>query len=477
MTRGHQQYPNLRLLPWKTYLRWLCQQPMVRPWALSAPIAVLLICLPLMRPLRHPDPRMISDDEQGRLATVQAIVERHTLAIDHIAVRSTRAVIIKADGHWYSDESPVMSTLLAGPYWVMHRFGLSFDSNAVLTEYLLTLLGVTLPVAFAAGLLYRMGRLFELRRPLRAFLALFVVIGSGWISYATVLNAGAAAAALVVMAAGCLVQATLTRHRHAALAWAFAAGLLASLAATYEFTAAVFLLLLIAIVPVLNWPGMLRIGSIGCYLAGALIPLALYAGLNRAVTGDLKPGFLHAELRPVYATAAPAPDGDDDPPTFWPSVANGIGRVVTALVGNHGVLTHFPVLLVGLIGVSMVMHRHWPPATKVFAAATVVGAATILLAYALMRPGWRDPMFANRWFLVFLPLTLFWGGAWLRRPHRPGSWAVAAVLLCFSTGVALLGATDPQPPQGYDTYTAKGAWDNLVYPQAISERTTLVAGR
>ena len=31
--------------------------------------------------------------------------------------------------------------------------------------FLLTLIGVTLPVALAAGLVYKMGRLFELRRP------------------------------------------------------------------------------------------------------------------------------------------------------------------------------------------------------------------------------------------------------------------------------------------------------------------------
>src|SRR2546428_299657 len=42
-------------------------KPHVRPWALSAPILVLLVCLPLLRPLRHPDPRDVSDDELARL--------------------------------------------------------------------------------------------------------------------------------------------------------------------------------------------------------------------------------------------------------------------------------------------------------------------------------------------------------------------------------------------------------------------------
>jgi hypothetical protein len=54
----------------------------VRPWALSVPVVVLLIALPLLRPLRHPDPQAMSDDERARLATVQSLVENKTLAID-----------------------------------------------------------------------------------------------------------------------------------------------------------------------------------------------------------------------------------------------------------------------------------------------------------------------------------------------------------------------------------------------------------
>src|SRR5260370_1257356 len=66
--------------------------------------------------------------------------------------------------------------------------------------------GATLPVAGAAGLIYRMGRLFELKRPLRTALAAIVVFGSGLISYAVVLNSHAPAAALVLCACGCIVH-------------------------------------------------------------------------------------------------------------------------------------------------------------------------------------------------------------------------------------------------------------------------------
>src|SRR5438034_9463501 len=90
-------------------------KPHVRPWALSAPILVLLICLPLLRPLRHPDPRLISDDELARLATIQSLVDHRTIAIDDSAFLPTRGVVHK-DGHVFSEQPPTLSLILAGPY-------------------------------------------------------------------------------------------------------------------------------------------------------------------------------------------------------------------------------------------------------------------------------------------------------------------------------------------------------------------------
>ena len=444
---------------------------MVRPWGLSAPVAVLLICLPLMRPLRHPDPRAISDDEQARLATIEALVEHHTLAINSTEFRTTRCLIVQTGDRWYSDQSPVMSVLLSGPYWVMHRCGLSFENDPVMTEYLLTLFGVTLPVAFAAGLLYRMGRIFELRRPVRAGLALAVVLGSGWISYATVLSAGAAAAALVIMATAALVQATLSRTRVAAFLWVAMAGLCAALAVTYDLTAIVFLFFLLVVIGAVRWSAQARTAASGLYALGAAAPLLLYVGLNVPITGDVRPGFLHPELCPAVVDLPTKPDvrarlleEDDDPPTVWRSINRATGRFFSAFLGSHGLLTHFPVLLLGLAGVSMVMHRHWPATTKVLAASTVIAGLVIVIGFTALQPSLKDAMFGNRWFLVFLPLTLFWAGAWLRKPHRAGTWVLAAVLLAFSTVIALIGATDPQPRQGYDRYTAAGAFMHLVYP-------------
>src|SRR5712691_10009035 len=123
-------------------LRRYLTRPRVRMWALSGPILVLVFCLPLLRPLRHPGEWEISGDEIARLATVQSLVERGTLALDESAFAPPART-----GKLYADQPPMLAILLAGPYWLMHRIGLSFSTNPCLVMYLLTLIGVTIPVA------------------------------------------------------------------------------------------------------------------------------------------------------------------------------------------------------------------------------------------------------------------------------------------------------------------------------------------
>src|SRR5512133_2942209 len=97
----------------RAYWRERRQRPWVRPWALAVPTLVLLICLPLLRPLRHPGADEMSEGEKSRLATVQAMVERGTPAIDRSSpwLRNTTDRI-KVNGRTYSDQPPMMALLL-----------------------------------------------------------------------------------------------------------------------------------------------------------------------------------------------------------------------------------------------------------------------------------------------------------------------------------------------------------------------------
>jgi hypothetical protein len=471
----------------RDWLRNTRNRPYVRPWALSVPVVVLLLALPLLRPLRHPDPASVSDDERARLATVQALVEHRTLAIDDSSFVDTTAKV-RRNGHWYSNQPPTLSVLLAGTYWLLHRLGHTFDSNPNWVAYLLTLVGTTLPVAFAGGLVYRMGRLFELYRPWRAGLALAVVLGSGLISYATVLNAHAPAAALVLASAASLIHVTITNRRLHGSVWLAVSGACAALAAAMEPAAVLFVLLFGAVVLSLRWTVVQRLAGLAVYLAAAAAPVLLHVALVQRTTGNVWQGSGLGRERLVTdaqpATTAPPKRGlgglsvafpeyqeeeDVEPTSAWQPLWSGLAKVFAAVFGRHGVLSHFPVVVMGLIGVAMVMHRHWPPATKALASATLAGGAVIILLYALRAIDWTQAMFGTRWFVVFLPMTVFWSGVWLRRRHRPVSWALAGTLLGFSVVVSLLGATGPLPKDGFPVYTAAGAARNLFLGTAVGE--------
>lgn len=465
---------------------------LVRPWALLGPIVVLVIALPLLRPLWHPDPRAISDEELSRLATVQAMVEHGTRAIDDTDFLDTR-LKVRRDGHFYSDQPPVMSALLAPSYWVMRKAGIDFARRPDLAMYLLTMLGVTIPVAGAAGLMYRMGRVFELRRPWRAALALTAVLASGLISYATVLNPHAPAAALVLCGAACLIHVSITNTRIHGSVWLILSGLCAALAATIDPPAVVFLALLPAVIFALRWTLPRRFGGVAVYLLGAALPLAMHGALSAGVEGH---GFrlsgpsgndsLFSFLNPESHSIGPAYDAyafdDEEPQTAWQHMTVGARRLLSALVGQHGLLSHFPIVLIGVAGVSMVMHRHWPWATKVLASVTLAGAILLLVLFTVRRPDWHGAMFATRWFVVFLPLVVFWSGAWLRRRHGRPAWTLAAMLLAFSLVASVVGATGPLPRGGFvaadgsDRYTVAGAIENLMHSSRVDSAKPVSRG-
>jgi 4-amino-4-deoxy-L-arabinose transferase-like glycosyltransferase len=475
---------------------------LVRPWALAAPLLVLIVCLPLLRPLRHPDITGVSDDEAARLATVAALVQRHSLALDNVDLGSSVPVpntgLIRSNGHTYSNQPPTLAVLLSGVYWILCHFKLTLRNSPVLTPYLLTLFGVTLPVAVATGLIYKMGRLFELRQPVRCGLAAAVVFGSGLLSYAVVLNPHAPAAALLLASTAGLIYVANSKKPKRNLGWLAASGACAGLAAAIDPPAIVFPFLLMVVILAMQWPILRRVAGIGLFCLGVAPPLYGQLAMNYPITGDWKPAMMHQELalsrtglhaqlaswQMIGESLAPPahaeqdPDADQPTASRWQVFLRPASRVGSCLLGMHGLLTHFPLIIMGMFGMLAVFHRNWPLSTKALAIASFVGGIAIIIAYALSPADGRGAMFANQWFVVFVPLNVFWAGAWLRRGHRPLSWVAAGSLLVFSVAVGVVGATDPLPRNGYDWYTAGAAACHLLSPSSgnISSPVATVLG-
>lgn len=425
----------------------------------------------MLRPLRHP--AELSADEALRLATVRALLDHGSLDLtstpalptagaaddssggDLLAAGNRSALLrhmILAHGRLYSEQPPVMALLLAPLAWLMQRMGLIVDHDVAGGAYVLTLLAVTLPVALGAGMVYRMGRLLELPRHWRAALALSTIVASGLISFAVVLNAHAPAAALLLMSAAMLLQVeTGTKPAPAArrALWVWLCGGAAGLAAGLDPPAAVAAALILVAVPATRFGGRWRIGGVLIFLIGAAAPLLLHAHWNVPVTGDWLPGTFHRELAalpPPLVHTAPAPADTDEPSSSaWQSLLATGDWLYEVLFGGQGILSQFPFVILGIIGVGAVMHRHWPLHVKFLAAASLVAAVVTVGGYCWVRADWHGQRFASQEFMCFLPLLCFWSGAWLRRPHPRWAWILAGLLLVYSSTMALIDLGHPLP--------------------------------
>jgi hypothetical protein len=443
------------------------QQPKFRPWGLLGPVLVIVVCLPMLRPLRHPTD--VSDDEAARLATIQSLVEHRTLAVDRNKVPESQ--LVRRGSAYFSDQPPALAVILSGPYWIMARNGITFDKWPAVAPYLLTLICSTLPAAWVAALVYRMGRLFELSRPWRAGLAIAAVFGTGLLSYATVLNPHAPAATMLLAAAGCVVHVASSRKPRRGGAWFMLSGLCAALAVAFDPPAILIAAGLLLVILTMRVSVGLRIGGILLFLIGATPPLVLHSAASALSTGTFVPASVARDLHGrVTVAVAPSPmtqlDFEEDEDlanrSWWLVAGKYINRWISALVGAHGLLSHFPILIFGVAGVGAVMHRHWPLWTKTLAGCSAGGAVLVIGLYCFSQADWREAMFATRWFILFVPLMLYWAGAWLRGSHSPVTMALLGVLLAFSTAVSIIGATNPCPHEGFERYTAADALMQLI---------------
>lgn len=460
------------------HIRGYVQQPLVRPWALAGPVLVIILCLPFLHPLIQPDPRTWDDQQQLIASTVQALVERHTLAIEGTVFADNPAAVAHG-GQLYSPYPPMLPALIAPLYWVLLKQGVYYSDDLVLVQYLLTLFCATVPLAICAGMLYRLARMFELRRPLRLALSIGAVLGGGLLSYGVIINYHVPAAALLLIAISCISHLAVARYPYRNLAYAAFAGFFATLAATLDPPAAVFAALLCVVLLAMRWSPAMRVGAVLLYVSAGIPVLILNASITYSAGPTpvpfTAPDALARLDAPTISTAVLPPtvnlmEEEDAEPSFvttaWHTVAVWIGRVLEGLVGEHGILTHYPVMILGVIGVTLVLHRNWTGATKSLAAVSLAASVVSIVLFAV---GEMDVSlsYGAPWFLCLSPALLLWAGAWLKRHHRPQSWAMVGIAFTYSVVVGLVGMSDPIPREGYMKYSFAQATAHLLEPKRL----------
>ena len=453
-----------------------------RPWALLTPIVVLIVALPMLRPLFWPgepgpgeallwasvqsastgNALRLPEEWEGKPGTVTIESGRgQDLNRSNIYESNIYASIVY-ESNVYASRPPLFAVMLAGPTWALVNLtGLNKGVNDAVLLFLVTLIGVTIPTAIGASMLYRTARLFELPRAWRSILALTCVMGSGWISYATVLSPHAPAAACVTASVTIIMFVAAARRVSRALGWLMLSGLFAGLAVAIDpwtICVAGFLPVVVLGLPAL-WRQ--RILGVVLLLVGTLPALWAHSAWSITTVGSF---FPHS----ITLGNARALIEDDGVALSWMSDAAAL------LLGRHGLLNHFPLIIAGLIGAGMVVRRHWPAHAKLLAGVSVVSLFICLFA-ALNRDTLnagelRGEMFAQRWAVCTVPLVILWCGPLLRHwlgqdrltmnassvSKRLRRWSISVFCIAWTWSVlaSIAGATGALPERPYGGHTA-----------------------
>jgi hypothetical protein len=430
------------------------------------------------------------------LATVEALVHHKTWAIENTALGSltgdriylvadaTGAADAMGNGHFYSDKPPVLSLLTAGVYTVLHKalgisllpqtcdpemsacycFALLCPSPPDWAYYLLTLIMVSAPSALMLALFYRslITKASLLASPplrwppiQRSALILTLILGLGTLilPYSLVFNNHVPAAACLMVGFYAWLHARFPKdHAHldevaqdgpfdAVQGKLFVAGFAFALAFTFDLWTGPFLGLF-GIHALWRFRRRARHRA-WPFLIGALLPVALLAGLDWHILGDPLPPQLH-------------PEGFNYPGSPFPSTVTGTqsaphipSYAFRMLVGDHGWLAFTPIMgwAIFALGQCLRQRKHplWSEALTVS-----VGSFVTVLYFALFTNNFGGTSYGPRWVIAMTPLLFFFvqvnskspGG----RPHArslPWKYLVFTGLSLLSFVSAWRGTLDP----------------------------------
>jgi hypothetical protein len=305
----------------------------------------------------------LSANDRSRWDTVRALVEQGTYAIDEIIAEpnwDTIDMVKHADSdgfeRLYSSKPPLLATLLAGPYWVIHRVtGWTLgDHPYEMGRFLLLIVNVVPMIVMFVLLAHLVERFGQ-----SDWGRIYVMAAATWATFlntfAVVLNNHLIAAACAAVAIYAAVRIWCDGARQYRL---FAtAGFFAALTAATELPALALLALLTVAV---LWKAPRP--TVRAYLPAAGVVVAAFFITNYAAHGCLTPPYMHR------STTDPADNwydysyvkGGRERDSYWRD-PNGIDRgepsaaryALHTLIGHHGIFSLTPVWLVSLAGLAV----------------------------------------------------------------------------------------------------------------------------
>ena len=367
--------------------------------------------------LRRP---FLSANDRSRWCTLRALVEGDMrvqgapYAIDKVIQQDNWDTIdmVKHGGRLYSSKPPLLPTLLAVPYWVIHRTtGATLGTHPyAVGRFMLVLINVV-PLAICLVLLARLVERLGTTDWGRIFVMGAAAFGTFLTTFAVVLNNHVPAAVCSVAALYAAVRIWFDGERR--LRYFIIAGLFGAFTAACELPA---LALLGALSVVLLWKAP-RETLLG-YLPAVLVVVAGFFGTNWIAHRSLRPPYMHRS--------------ETDPPDNWYHYTyQRNGRQVTSywqnrvgidrgepspsvyalhvLIGHHGVFSLSPVWILSVVGLGMWLCRRDDHRLRELAL-MIAAVSVVCVIFYLTRPqgdrNYGGMTSGFRWVFWFAPMWL-----------------------------------------------------------------------
>ena len=357
----------------------------------------------------------LSANDRSRWATVRALVEQGTFAIDDIVSQRGWDTIdmvkhVGSDGqeHLYSSKPPLFAVLMAIPYWIVYHL-----TGATLADYpyeigraMLVVFNV-LPLLVTFALLACMAEKFGTTDWGRLFTVAAAAFGTFLTTFVVSINNHIPAAACVTVAGYAAVRIWYDGQRRPGY---FAlAGFFAALAVTNELPALSFFALLGA---ALLWKAPRE--TLVAYLPAAVVVAAAALGTNYTAHGSLRPPYMHrSQTDPAdnwydYSYLRDGKPRD----SYWRNPV-GIDRgepsvaiyTLHSTIGHHGIFSLTPIWLLSAAGLWL-LWKNGRGELAVF----IGSLSLVCLLFYLTRPqmdrNYGGMTSGFRWMFWFAPLWL-----------------------------------------------------------------------
>ncbi|MGC1308474.1 MAG: hypothetical protein WA885_14715 [Phormidesmis sp.] len=378
-------------------------------------------------------------NDQSRLAQVQSLVEHGSFIIDDSKFSITGDKYF-FNNHFYSDKPPILALYAAPVYFVLKQLGFTLTEHTRSTYYLLTLLSIGVLSALGLTVFKKILKDFFNASDEWADITTFVTgAGTLILPYSLIFNNHVPSGVLILLG----FYFFLNFKKNSGLKNAAFSGLFFSLVGGIDITCFLFIPFML----ILFFRKSLQAGL--TFGLSCLPAIALYLFLNLYTSGSLIPPAMNASL------------WDYPGSKFGSETLSGLANHDGAadvwfyayhmLLGNRGLISHTPILLLSIIGILMLYSMLYEGNQKFRyrSAYSYMLLASLLYtaSYVFRTTNYSGWAFGVRWFaslmLIWcLPMTAL-------EPKVRSSSTLRRLFLgiaCLSIFISIAGAYQPISP-------------------------------